>query len=92
MIRRRGGSVVRLAGLYSARRGAHAVWLLSSEQRAARSHDKQPATTHRQANACPATEPITLNKDGVINLIHYEDAANLCVSILDASTPLAGDL
>ncbi|EFJ34402.1 hypothetical protein SELMODRAFT_438793 [Selaginella moellendorffii] len=51
-----GGNAVRLAGLYSADRGAHAYW---------------------------RTFPVIKERpDCYINLIHYEDAATLCVAIL----------
>ncbi|CAA3014615.1 Hypothetical predicted protein [Olea europaea subsp. europaea] len=51
-----GGSVVRLAGLYKADRGAHTYWLEKGIS------DVRP--------------------DHILNLIHYEDAASLSITIL----------
>lgn len=51
-----GGTVVRLAGLYTKERGPHAYWAKKGIV------DARP--------------------DHILNLIHYEDAASLCVTIL----------
>ncbi|KAH7432472.1 hypothetical protein KP509_07G024100 [Ceratopteris richardii] len=51
-----GGTVVRLAGLYTRDRGAHIYWLKRGTV------DSRP--------------------DHIVNLIHYEDAASLCVTIM----------
>jgi hypothetical protein len=50
----RGGSVVRLAGLYSDTRGPHTFWLKNGT--------------------------VSSNADGLINCLHYEDAAKIAVT------------
>ena len=52
----RGGSVLRLAGLYTADRGPHVYWLRAGEVKGRR--------------------------DGLINMITYEDAGAACLSLL----------
>jgi len=52
----RGGSVVRLAGLYHAGRGAHTYYLKMGQ--------------------------VPVNGSALLNLIHYQDAASLCVAAL----------
>jgi transposase-like protein len=59
---RRGGRVIRLAGLYSLNRGAHTYWLQQTAQ----------------------GKTIETNANGVLNLIHYEDAARFVVAALEA--------
>eukprot|EP00466_Bigelowiella_natans_P015912 jgi/Bigna1/34229/e_gw1.4.106.1 len=61
-----GGTVLRLAGLYTLQRGAHSYWL----QRA-------------QVSGSP---------EGLINLIHYDDAAELVVSALEAKEAARGSI
>lgn len=51
-----GGSIVRLAGLYTSQRGAHTYYLKAGS--------------------------VAVRPDGLLNLIHYEDAASLCVAAL----------
>eukprot|EP01031_Cornospumella_fuschlensis_P025569 gene25569-30873_t len=58
---RSGGRVLRLAGLYSARRGPHTFWLKRAAEGRA----------------------VDGGARGFVNLIHYEDAAALCVRILE---------
>ena len=50
----RGGSVVRLAGLYTADRGPHTMWLKNGT--------------------------VTSNADGLVNTLHYEDAAKVAIA------------
>lgn len=52
----RGGSVVRLAGLYDALRGPHTYWLKQGK--------------------------VEASEDGALNMLHYEDAAGVCVHAL----------
>ena len=52
----RGGSVVRLAGLYTADRGPHTFWLKNGT--------------------------VDSNADGLVNMLHYEDAASAAVATL----------
>ena len=52
----RGGSVVRLAGLYTADRGPHTFWLKNGT--------------------------VDSNADGLVNMLHYEDAASAAVAAL----------
>ena len=59
-----GGTVVRLAGLYLEKRGAHNYWL--------------------------SQEEVAQRPDGLINQIHYRDAANAAVAALLRGT--AGDV
>ncbi|EME28001.1 uncharacterized protein Gasu_45020 [Galdieria sulphuraria] len=51
-----GGNVIRLAGLYSKERGAHAYWLRTGQVKG--------------------------NPTALVNLIHYDDAANLVICVL----------
>eukprot|EP00244_Chara_vulgaris_P001755 TRINITY_DN1286_c0_g1_i3.p1 TRINITY_DN1286_c0_g1~~TRINITY_DN1286_c0_g1_i3.p1 ORF type:complete len:415 (+),score=67.58 TRINITY_DN1286_c0_g1_i3:209-1453(+) len=55
-----GGNVVRLAGLYSLKRGPQAFWMNKG--------------------------PIDQRPDYTFNVIHYEDAADLCVLIMQKTT------
>jgi hypothetical protein len=55
----RGGSVIRLAGLYNPERGPHAFWL--------------------------KTGKVSSNPDGVLNMLHYEDAARAALAVIAAS-------
>ena len=55
-ILQREGSVIRLAGLYSEKRGPHAFWL--------------------------QTGAVTGSPDGIVNLVHYDDAASACFKAL----------
>ena len=50
----RGGSVVRLAGLYSMDRGPHTFWLKNGT--------------------------VSSNADGLVNTLHYDDAARVAVA------------
>ena len=50
----RGGSVVRLAGLYTLDRGPHTFWLKNGT--------------------------VTSNADGLVNTLHYDDAARVAVA------------
>lgn len=59
-----GGCVMRLAGLYTATRGAHSYFLKAKQ--------------------------IPIRPDGLINLIHYQDAASLCCAAL--ATGLKGQI
>lgn len=52
----RGGSILRLAGLYAADRGPHTFWLKNGT--------------------------VNANADGLVNMLHYEDAASAAVSAL----------
>ena len=54
----RGGSVIRLAGLYTVDRGPHSYWLKSGE--------------------------IKGDPEGTINMLHYEDAAAVCLKALES--------
>jgi len=63
IVLRRGGTVLRLAGLYSATRGPHASWLRKGKVKHAAS--------------------------GVVNLLHYDDAAAACVAALRTATTTA---
>ena len=53
---KRGGSIMRLAGLYTKDKGPHTFWLKCGE--------------------------VESNADGMVNLIHYEDAASAVVTAL----------
>jgi nucleoside-diphosphate-sugar epimerase len=59
-VRTHGGTILRLAGLYTLERGAHNFWLASGKG---------------QVSGCP---------DGIINLLHYDDAAGSVVAALQA--------
>ena len=50
----RGGSVVRLAGLYAKDRGPHTFWINSGS--------------------------VASNADGLVNMLHYEDAAQVAIA------------
>ena len=50
----RGGSVVRLAGLYALNRGPHTFWLNNGT--------------------------VNANADGLVNCLHYEDAAKVSIT------------
>ena len=52
----RGGSVMRLAGLYTSTRGPHTMWIKSGA--------------------------VDSNADGIVNMLHYEDAASAAVEAL----------
>lgn len=56
----RGGSIVRLAGLYNDHRGPHSYYLRLAKE----------------------GKTLPTNEDGLINLLHYEDAARLVLAIL----------
>lgn len=57
----RGGSIMRLAGLYDAQRGPHSYWL-------------------RQGSVEGSAE-------GTLNMLHYEDAAAICIRALLTDVP-----
>lgn len=61
MVLQKGGKIVRLAGLYTASRGAHTYWM-------------KMATDGKQ---------IETNSDGIVNLIHYADAADFTLRMLE---------
>jgi hypothetical protein len=50
----RGGSCIRLAGLYTETRGPHTFWLKNGT--------------------------VTSNADGLVNMLHYEDAATAAIA------------
>jgi len=54
-----GGCCLRLAGLYSLKRGPHNFWMTSGK-------------------------PVKGGKDGIINLLHYDDAAGACLAAIKA--------
>eukprot|EP01041_Mallomonas_annulata_P011016 gene11017-23014_t len=55
----RGGSILRLAGLYTSSRGPHTMWLRNGT--------------------------IDGNADGVVNMLHYEDAAHAAIAALQSN-------
>lgn len=55
----RGGTIVRLAGLYSADRGPHTFWLKRGS--------------------------VEADPDGLVNMLHYEDAASVCLAAIRSS-------
>lgn len=55
--REKGGTCLRLAGLYNLDRGAHNFWLTSGKD-------------------------INGRDDGIVNLLHYDDAAGACLAAL----------
>jgi len=57
LVRNKGGTVLRLAGLYDTRRGGHAYWMNAGVVRG--------------------------NEAGLINLVHYDDAAAAVISALE---------
>ena len=57
IVRKKGGSCLRLAGLYTMERGAHSFWLNSGKD-------------------------VNGRADGIINLLHYDDAAGSVVAAL----------
>lgn len=57
----RDGSIIRLAGLYTADRGPHTFWVKSGE--------------------------VDSNADGMVNMIHYEDAGSVAVEALIKGKP-----
>ena len=75
-----GGCALRLAGLYSLDRGAHNYWL---EKFGGSSSSSSSSTTNNDDNnnyEIPGTVPS--RGDGIINLLHYEDAASAVISAL----------
>eukprot|EP00934_Nitzschia_sp_Nitz4_P003579 Nitzschia sp. Nitz4//scaffold9_size221794//181306//185650//NITZ4_001375-RA/size221794-augustus-gene-0.173-mRNA-1//-1//CDS//3329561088//3569//frame0 len=62
-VRENGGTCLRLAGLYTATRGAHNYWLTSGKE-------------------------IPGRPDGLINLLHYDDAAGAVLAALKADPPV----
>ena len=59
----RGGTCLRLAGLYLLQRGAHSFWLSG------------------------ASKSVRGRPDGIINLLHYDDAAGACLAALTTGSP-----
>eukprot|EP00434_Breviolum_minutum_P024027 symbB.v1.2.021204.t1/scaffold1803.1/size100779/3 len=76
------GAVLRLAGLYDLERGPHSYWLKVGIRVA--------NTAIRQVLAIPGVIMMAGWKgapEGLINLVHYEDAASAVVSALEAKKP-----
>jgi nucleoside-diphosphate-sugar epimerase len=72
-----GGCALRLAGLYSLDRGAHNYWLEKFGGSAtSTNNDDDSKTTPRMT--------VPSRGDGIINLLHYEDAASAVISALVA--------
>ena len=68
----RGGNVLRLAGLYNDMRGPHSYWL------------KQTINTAQSEisdGATAAAVVLPTNANGIVNLLHYEDAARAVVAV-----------
>jgi nucleoside-diphosphate-sugar epimerase len=61
-VRVHGGTILRLAGLYTLDRGAHNFWL--------------------------GKEEVAGRGDGIINLLHYDDAAGSVIAALQVSDPI----
>ena len=55
----KGGTCIRLSGLYNLQRGAHNFWLMSGKD-------------------------VAGSPDGLINQIHYDDAAGVCLAAIKA--------
>ena len=70
-----GGCALRLAGLYSLDRGAHNYWL---EKFGGSSSSSSSSSTNNEI--IPGAVPS--RGDGIINLLHYEDAASAVISAL----------
>ena len=70
-----GGCALRLAGLYSLDRGAHNYWL--EKFGGSSSNSSSSSSTN---NEIPGAVPS--RGDGIINLLHYEDAASAVISAL----------
>mmetsp|Transcript_97433 Transcript_97433/g.275583 ORF Transcript_97433/g.275583 Transcript_97433/m.275583 type:complete len:379 (+) Transcript_97433:56-1192(+) len=66
LVRKAGGVVLRLAGLYDTERGAHAYWLKAGT--------------------------VTGNPEGIINQLHYADAAGAVIAALNQGRALRGEL
>lgn len=66
-----GGSVVRLAGLYTATRGPHSFWL--EKTRSAGASDGVQAMQQRGSSA------------SLVNMVHYEDAAAATIAAAKAT-------
>ena len=78
-----GGCALRLAGLYSLDRGAHNYWLEKFGGSGSSSSSSSTTTTNNDNNNYeipPKTVPS--RGDGIINLLHYEDAASAVISAL----------
>ena len=83
-----GGCALRLAGLYSLDRGAHNYWLEKfggSSSNSSRSSSSSSTNNNNNNNnnnnyEIPGTVPS--RGDGIINLLHYEDAASAVISAL----------
>lgn len=66
-----GGCALRLAGLYSLDRGAHNYWL-----------EKFGGSSSSSTNNYEIPGTVPSRGDGIINLLHYEDAASAVISAL----------
>jgi len=66
LVRNKGGTVLRLAGLYDTRRGGHAYFMNAGVVRG--------------------------NEAGLINLVHYDDAAAAVISALDCGSSARSEL
>lgn len=64
-----GGYVVRFVGLYTKERGAHGMYLQKLLQ--------------DQSEVSAEISPIDGNGDGVVGLVHYDDAAEAMISVLN---------
>ena len=73
-----GGCALRLAGLYSLDRGAHNYWL----EKFGGSSSSSSSTTNNDDNNYEIPGTVPSRGDGIINLLHYEDAASAVISAL----------
>jgi len=64
-----GGTVIRYGGLYTKCRGPHSYWLRENTS----SEDEKEGKKPNEFSSCP---------NGLINLIHYDDAARLLLNAL----------
>ena len=75
-----GGCALRLAGLYSLDRGAHNYWL--EKFGGSSSSSSSSSTTNNDDNNYEIPGTVPSRGDGIINLLHYEDAASAVISAL----------
>ena len=73
-----GGCALRLAGLYSLDRGAHNYWL----EKFGGSSSSSSSTNNDDNNNYEIPGTVPSRGDGIINLLHYEDAASAVISAL----------
>jgi len=72
-ILKRGGTVLRLAGLYGDIRGPHSYWLRDKTKKAKEGGEEDEADPNMVSGAA----------DGLLNMLHYDDAAACALAVIN---------